>query len=852
MGRSISLINPAADFPTCYGAEVYAGVLGRPAPGLADLVVPTLDGRMSLSTQLSIDAAMDDELLSLAACPGTSARAALGSPCPLAPAHDRAAPMPLRSDRSSAAPARDALRSLGRGIVVLALLFAGPASSPGCGDGSARPSRAEELAGHQRMLAELRRVADDVMGGDRFLGDAQLGSLQADLDGLPAIGGGTRRHELLVLLGVNLLRLGRTQESLDRFAEAEALLPGLPEADRPRAEVTLLFHQALAWLRLGENANCVGCANPDSCLFPIRGGGLHVDAPEGSREAVELLTRLLDHPRCPEGTALTARWLLNIASMTLGTWPDGVPERWRIEPEVFEGAQGFPRFPQIAAGPGLATLSLSGGAVVDDLDGDGLLDVLVSTWHYDGEMHFFHNAGDGGFVDRTTEANLRGLLGGLNMEHTDYDGDGDLDVLVLRGAWFDALGRHPNSLLRNEGDGTFLDVTYQAGLGDAAFPTQTCAFADYDLDGDLDLYIGNEDSERRFFPSQLFRSRGDGTFADVAREAGVENLRYAKGVAWGDHDDDGDPDLYVSNLAGDNRLYRNQGDGSFVDTAQELGVARPAMSFPTWFWDVDNDGHLDLYVAAYVEDVAEVAASWLGLPHEHEAGRLYLNDRHGGFVDRTEAWGLSRVVTTMGANFGDLDDDGWLDMYLGTGFPSYAALMPNVMYRNVHGTRFEDVSAAGGFGHLQKGHAVAFADLDNDGDQDVFEEMGGAYAGDRFLDALYENPGFGRHWLRLELLGMGKNRRAVGARVSAEFEEGGVLRSVHRVVGTGGSFGSSPLAVHLGLGEATRLSRVVVRWPDGAEQEWTDLPLDAFVQLEQGRPGHMLLERAAVSLRRPE
>jgi hypothetical protein len=697
---------------------------------------------------------------------------------------------------------------------------------------SSDPSALEES--HARMVEALRHVAEDVMGADRFLGEASLVETEQRLAALPVQGADAERHELLVRQGADLLRLGRTEEAVEALAQAEDLLGAVPPEARERAEVTLLFSQALAWLRFGENGNCVACHNAESCLFPLRGGGVH-EAPEGSREALASLTALLEHPRCPGGTALVARWLLNIAAMTVGQWPDEVDERWLIGPEIFDAGADFPRFPQVSVGAGLGRLSLSGGAVVADLTGDERLDVLVSTWHYAGEMQLFANAGDGSFVDVTADANLAGLTGGLNLEHVDVEGDGDLDVLVLRGAWFDDLGRHPNSLLLNDGTGRFTDVAFQAGLAEPAYPTQTGAFADYDSDGDLDLYVGNEDSDSGYFPGQLFAARGDGTYQDVARAAGVENLRYAKGVSWGDVDDDGDPDLYVSNLWSENRLYLNQGDGTFKDEAEARGVTRPVMSFPTWFWDVDNDGHLDLYVAAYVEDMATVAASWLDLPHEHEAGRLFMNRGDGTYRDATEDFGLRRVVTTMGANFGDLDDDGWLDMYLGTGFPSYAALMPNVMYRNVDGERFEDVSAAGGFGHLQKGHGVVFADLDDDGDQDVFEEMGGAYAGDSFLDALYENPGHGNRWLRLHLVGEGGNRSAMGARVSATFLEHGRERSVHRLVGTGGSFGSSPLSVHLGLGQASDLSQVRVRWPSGRVQVWEGLSLDGAVRLAEGQ-----------------
>ena len=369
------------------------------------------------------------------------------------------------------------------------------------------------------------------------------------------------------------------------------------------------------------------------------------------------------------------------------------------------------------------------------------------------------------------------------MLQADYDNDGDVDVLVLRGAWLSRSGLHPNSLLRNNGDGTFTDVTFDSGLGEEHFPTQTASWADYDNDGDLDLYIGNETYDGVTAPCQLFRNDGDGTFTDVAREAGVENLRFAKAVIWGDYDADTFTDLYVSNLKGANRLYHNNGDGTFTDVATELGVDGPVDSFPAWFWDFDNDGALDLFVSAYVASIGHLAAAYLGQPLDIEMARLYRGDGQGGFEDVALEQNLRRPNAPMGSNFGDLDNDGYLDFYLGTGYPDYQDVMPNVMFRNRSGESFADVTTAGGFAHLQKGHAIAFADLDHDGDQDVFEQMGGALPGDGFHDVLYENPGFGNQWIGVKLIGRQSNRSAQGARLRFDIDEGegvSTRASIHR------------------------------------------------------------------------
>ena len=277
---------------------------------------------------------------------------------------------------------------------------------------------------------------------------------------------------------------------------------------------------------------------------------------------------------------------------------------------------------------------------------------------------------------------------------------------MLRGAWFAGEGRHPNSLLRND-DGVFVDVTFAAGLGEQHYPTQTAAWADYDNDGDLDLYVGNEhlpDPEASA-RSQLFRNAGDGRFTDVAEVAGVAVEAFVKGVTWGDYDADGHPDLYVSVLGGPNRLFHNEGDGTFRDVAAQAGVQGPQQSFPVWFWDFDNDGDLDLYVSSYkgdVDGVAFVAASALGIEGPWEVAKLYKGDGRGGFRDVAASVGLERLHLPMGSNFGDLDNDGYLDFYLGTGYPDYEALMPNVLYHNRGGVRFADVTVPAGLGHLQK------------------------------------------------------------------------------------------------------------------------------------------------------
>ena len=288
----------------------------------------------------------------------------------------------------------------------------------------------------------------------------------------------------------------------------------------------------------------------------------------------------------------------------------------------------------------------------------------------------FRNRGGGFFAERTREARLTGFFGGLNLVQADFDNDGHTDIFVLRGAWLEEAGRqYPNSLLRNLGGGRFRDVTFESGLGNEHYPTQTASWADYDNDGHLDLFVGNE-----YAPSQLFRNRGDGTFEDVAEQAGVTNDDFAKAAVWGDYDTDGDPDLFVSNFGGPNRLFRNNGDGSFTDLAPRLGLALPMRSFPAWFWDYDNDGALDLYVTGYEWNVNDIAATYMGLPAlETEPDRLYKGTAEADSA-KSEPRRHRQDHPADGFQFRRHRQRRIPRLYLGTGYPDYEGLMPNLLF----------------------------------------------------------------------------------------------------------------------------------------------------------------------------
>jgi hypothetical protein len=687
----------------------------------------------------------------------------------------------------------------------------------------------------------LAQVRDSVVGR----GQRGIAHLKSKLASLPPDGpaSASTAADIHLLIAALLMSEGQWTEASEAFARAQTADPNRPALFRDKLDAL----RGIAALRRGELENCVACRNEASCIFPLAAAAVHRRT-SGSREAIEHFSRYL--ARQPED--LGAAWLLNVAYMTLGEYPSAVPAHLLLPLGRFGAAADDPRrMVNVAARVGLNARdeSMAGACLVDDFDGDGRLDVFMPTTEPARGAIFLRNRGDGTFEDVSDPAGLTEQVLSLNACHADFDNDGALDVLMLRGAW--EVPRRM-SLLRNRG-GSFDDVTLAAGLGEP-ISTQAAGWADYDNDGLVDLYVAGEldlsnpDSRNR---GRLYHHRTDGTFENVAVAAGVTNDRFAKGMAWGDYDNDGWPDLYVSNMGQPNRLYHNQHDGTFVDVAVVLRVTGAGNGFACWFWDYDNDGRLDLWVSPYRSTLSEVVADQLGRPTSGERPRLYRNaGEMEPFRDVTAEVGLDRVILPMGSNFGDIDNDGFLDIYLGTGRPSYMYLMPNVLFRNHDGRRFEDVTAATGTGHLQKGHGVAIADWDRDGDADIFVEAGGAVPGDRAHSVLFQNPGYGNHWLTIKLVGTRTNRAALGARIRVDLPgPAGPVASRYRTITAGSSFGGNPLACTIGLGPATAIAAVEVSWPTSrTRQTFRDVPIDKSIEITEGRPGFRVLVAPPIGL----
>jgi tetratricopeptide (TPR) repeat protein len=638
-----------------------------------------------------------------------------------------------------------------------------------------------------------------------------------------------------------LAQLQAYQGNMDKAIEQWEAAYKIAVSDLPAGVSQLTNVLGVAYFHKSEMENDVYLHPGTRCLFPPRTPQSYRITADSEKAIEYFLKYLAQRPERPD--ALQAKWLLNLAYMTLGKYPAGVPSEYLIPPSAFESKQDIGQFRDVAPAAGLDFVSMANGVAVDDFQNRGFLDVVTSSYDVCAPMHYFRNNGNGTFTDRAAEAGLAQQLGGLNLIQADYNNDGCTDILVLRGAWEFPVRK---SLLRNNCDGTFTDVTKEAGLAEPATRTQTAVWADIDNDGFPDLFVGNENG-----PSQLFHNKGDGTFEDISHAAGVDKIAFTKGVAAADYDNDGYVDFYVSNLYGGNFLYHNNHDRTFTEVSERAGVHQSqSQSFATWFFDYDNDGWPDIFVTSYFFSVDESLRSYLGLPHNVETFKLYKNMKDGTFKDVTAEVGLDKINVPMGANFGDVDNDGFLDIFLATGGPEYGALIPKMLLRNDEGKSFVDITASSGTGDLHKGHAVAFADLANRGSEDILVSIGGATQADAHAFRVFENPGNKNDWLTIKLVGVKTNRSAIGARIKVTVQnERRPARSIYRTVGSGGSFGASPLQQHIGLGRSAKIVDLEVWWPaSGTRQNFSNVGANQFIEVKEFAKNYTKLDRKAFRL----
>jgi len=479
-----------------------------------------------------------------------------------------------------------------------------------------------------------------------------------------------------------------------------------------------------------------------------------------------------------------------------------------------------------------------------DFDNDGFVDLYCVSGAPGSSNALYRNNGNGTFSDVTRQSGAAAVTKAYKtgVAVGDYDGDGDLDLYVT------AFG--PNILLRNNGNGTFTDVTAIAGVAGGAQDWSTSTgFFDYDRDGDLDLYVANYLDVRDENPwcgqrtpgyrmycnptifegtaDRLFRNNGDGTFTDVSSKAGIANpAGKGLGVVFCDVDRDGDSDIYVANDLVRNFLYRNNGDGTFTDIAYGAGVGfdlngKPQAGMGVDCGDIDGDGYPELFVTNFSE----------------ELNTLYQNHGDGSFEDVTQKSGLSSGYSTLG--FGtkmyDVDNDGDLDLHVTNGHvadnvklyqPNLSYEQKDLLYENVGG-RFRDISADSGpaLQALRVGRGLAVADYDNDGYLDVAIISLGRRA------VLLKNAGARKgNWILIRAQGSASNTFGLGATVRAQVDGKTIVREINSA---SSYLSSSDSRLHLGLGAAKTIQQLEILWPSGRRQMLTDVAANQILTVKE-------------------
>ncbi len=483
-----------------------------------------------------------------------------------------------------------------------------------------------------------------------------------------------------------------------------------------------------------------------------------------------------------------ARYWLWLTAKRMGGYPAFVPEGCRMETKA-----GYDKpvveFTDIAARIGLDKTSAGRGIAVFDYDNDGRLDIVVGAAH--GGVNLYHNNGDGTFTDVSINSGLDKLVNTFAIVAGDYNNDGFTDLFIGR------LGFYPGDgvLMRNNGDGTFTDVSEQSGLK-AWGPAFAASWVDYDGDGFLDLFIANNIGGifDRKTPNRLFHNNGDGTFTETTDEAGLKTLMPTIGCAWGDYDNDGRPDLFLSNGLGHSQLYHNNGDGTFTDVSEQAGVTASGFGSPVLWWDYDNDGWLDIaqFIWSDHEDVNHTIR-FGEAPADGAPMRVYHNNRDGTFTEVGRKLGLNGCWGTMSANVGDVNNDGYLDVVLGNGSPKMDRLDPMVLMES-DGSKFRNTTFAAGLSFKGKSHGVNMADLFGDGRMSILVASGGQYPGDLLTTSVYYPNRLAGNYVNIRLVGVESNRSAIGARVA--IRAGGKWQ--HREVSGGSNFGCLPFEQHFG------------------------------------------------------
>ncbi len=613
--------------------------------------------------------------------------------------------------------------------------------------------------------------------------------------------------------------------------ELSKQLPDSESSSQLKKDV--LRNKGIFEFRLGELRNCVENHNADSCIFPLSENARHKDK-NGSTAAIASFMTYLNTYGRDEGLV----WLLNIAHQTLGTYPDGVPQEYLFPASLFASQSYIGKFIDIAGPLGLQNYSQeAGGVAVDDFNEDGYLDFMLSSNGFCDTTLYFENDGNGGFIDKSVESGVSEVKHNIGIISADYDNDGDLDVYFYGGAWDTndyelKLSPRHNQFYQNTGKGKFLNVTESVGLKTTRNYNLASAWGDYDNDGWVDLFVCNDLK----FP-ELFKNDHGHFKKTLGMGVLGQNDKRCKSSIWGDVNNDGWQDLFLSYTQGKYELYiNNKGHGFYLQpvTADE---PEPYYGFGSYILDYDNDGWMDIFVASFdgLAKGVQYGTQHQGTKVPGETFRLFKNMGYGIFWDVTQSMGMDFYLPTMGINFGDANNDGFLDVYLGTGGSTLDLIEPNRLFLNINGKKYIDVTHSAGVGNLQKGHGIAFADYDNDGDSDILAQFGGAFPGDKFFPSLYQNPGNTNKWITVRMEGVMANRSAIGAKLHFIVETNNGEQDIYRVVSHGSTLGSNPLQVEVGLGNALKIKSLSILWRGDLQPEiFHDLSLNSFVYIKEG------------------
>jgi len=535
----------------------------------------------------------------------------------------------------------------------------------------------------------------------------------------------------------------------------------------------------------------------------------------------------------------TDQWLLRVALDRLQGPPPPMPAAVQFpvdEPAIDPANPPLLAFEDIASKVGIHSLHGNGTVAWGDIDGDGKLDVIVSgsgTF-----IRVYHNDGDK-FTEVTDQVGLGGVPSGYSLNLVDYDNDGWLDLFISLNGW---NGPMPDKLFHNE-HGHFVDVSQKSGLDDPGSGFVSL-WGDLDNDGWLDVVIANGVLKDGSVP-QIYRNNRDGTFTNMTKAAGINEPAAfgAVGAALGDYDKDGRLDILFNGLdPAPNRLYHNDGNWHFTEVAKKAGVYQgPHNGFVCFFVDYNNDGWPDILTTslaswdATVEGLRKGYAPANARAVNKDNNRLYRNNRDGTFSDVTFDSKLYYPMGTMGAGVADVDNDGYVDFYFGTGDPQISRLEPNRFFRNNGNGTFSDLTRYVGFARPgNKGHGVAFVDLYNTGALDIFAQLGGHYPGDHAYDAIYHNLKANQNnWLEVDLRGVKSNRFAVGTQLTAK---AGDLLVYREVKGSEGFGATCPYRQHFGLGKKAKIDSLEIRWPSGVKQTFTNLDVNQIISVREDSP----------------